>query len=46
MTSHKQVSAFCDDIISNMDAVEIARHIAAGEIKASEAVGASILMMN
>lgn len=43
MTSHKQVSAFCDDIISNMDAVEIARHIAAGEIKASEAVEASIL---
>ncbi len=43
MKSHKQISAFCDDIISNMDAVELARHIAAGEINASEAVEASIL---
>ncbi len=42
MKSHNQVSAFCDDIISNMDAVEIAGHIAAGEIKASEAVEAAI----
>ncbi|MDI6795916.1 MAG: amidase [Desulfatibacillaceae bacterium] len=42
MENSKQVSAFCDDILAKMDAVEISKRIASGEIKASEAVEAAI----
>ena len=36
------VSAFCDDVLGNADAVEIARRIQGGEISAQEAVEAAI----
>ncbi|MEW5733443.1 MAG: amidase [Thermodesulfobacteriota bacterium] len=42
MKNGKRISAFCDDILAGMDAVEISRKIASGDIKASEAVGAAI----
>jgi amidase len=42
MKNDKKVSAFCDDILAGMDAVELSKKIASKEIKASEAVEAAI----
>lgn len=41
-TSGQSSSAFCDDVLGNADAVEIARRIRVGEIRAREAVEAAI----
>ncbi len=42
MTDGKQVHAYCDDVLGDLDATGVAQRIAAGEIRASEAVEAAI----
>jgi amidase len=38
----KLITAYCDDVLGTRDGVELAALIAAGEIKASEAIEAAI----